>query len=97
MAERDNTNGVRDSLLQELEKLRTEKCQLEQELKNYERSDPKILLKMEQEAKIAKDAVNRWTDNLFQIMQWIKTHKPNFTESELCKSFPIFKELDYME
>ena len=44
---------------------------LEQEKKNYERSDPKILIKMEEDMKIAKDAVNRWTDNLYVILQWI--------------------------
>jgi len=44
-----------------------EKSILETELKNYERSDPKIVQKMEDDSKVAKDAANRWTDNLYLI------------------------------
>ena len=52
---------------------------------------------MESDSKIAKDAVNRWTDNLYQILQWIQSTKPNLTQKDLEKSFPIYKDLDYLE
>jgi len=41
------------------------------ELKQFERSDPKILTKISDDTKISKDAINRWTDNLYLILQWI--------------------------
>ncbi len=52
---------------------------------------------MEEDSKISKDAVNRWTDNLYLILQWIQQSKPNFTQKELEQSFPIYKNLDYIE
>jgi len=52
---------------------------------------------MEENSKIAKDACNRWTDNLYLIMQWIQASKPGLTQKELEKSFPIYKDLDYVE
>ncbi len=58
-------------MLAELAKLQKEKATLEADLKNYERSDPKIVQKMEDDSKMSKDAANRWTDNLYLIMQWI--------------------------
>ena len=65
--ERGNGDGKRDTLQAEQVKLVKEKASLETELKNYERSDPKIVQKMEDDSKIAKDATNRWTDNLYLI------------------------------
>ena len=50
---------------------------------------------MEEDSKIARDAVTRWTDNLFLIQQWIQRSKPNVTSKELEKNFPVFKDLDY--
>ena len=94
---RDNTGCVRDRLLEEQSKLQEKKAALELEIKNYERSDPKIVVKMEQDSKLARDAANRWTDNCFVILQWIQNSKPGFSSKELEKSFPIFKDLDYIE
>ena len=66
--QRGNSDGQRDKLQAELAKLQKEKATLDAEHKNYERSDPKILSKMEDDSKVAKDAANRWTDNLFLIL-----------------------------
>ena len=38
------------------------------DLKQFERSDPKILQKFAKDQKVAKEAINRWTDNLYTIM-----------------------------
>lgn len=51
---------------------------------------------MEVDSKIAKDATNRWTDNLFLISQWITNSRPNITMKDLEKSFPVYKELDHI-
>lgn len=51
---------------------------------------------MEDDAKVAKDAANRWTDNLYLISQWIERSRPNVTMKDLEKSFPIYKDLDYI-
>ena len=42
--DRNNDDGKRDKLLTEVAKLQKEKAALEADLKNYERSDPKIIL-----------------------------------------------------
>ena len=58
-------------MLAKLEELKKTKASLASELANYQRSDPKQLLKMQDDMKVAKDAVNRWTDNLYLVLQWI--------------------------
>jgi len=55
-------------MLKKLEELQVKREELKGELKKYERSDPKILKKIDEDTKIAKDSVNRWTDNLFAIL-----------------------------
>ena len=59
----------------ELEKLRKTKKDLVTELQQYERSDPKQLIKMQDDMKVSKDAVNRWTDNLSLVMEWLQDKK----------------------
>ena len=64
-------DGTRAAMKVELDALKKKKLTLSLELKNYERSDPAQLIKMNDDMKMAKDAVNRWTDNLNLVMQWI--------------------------
>eukprot|EP00347_Sterkiella_histriomuscorum_P013010 403366359 len=97
LQERDNKDGTRDKLQEQLSKLQKEKAEVDSQLKNYERSDPKIIQKMEDDSAISKQAANRWTDNLYIIMQWIQQSKPNCTEKDLESNFPIFRNLDYIE
>ena len=59
--------------------------ELSAELKNYERSDPKQLVQMQDDMKLAKDSTNRWTDNLFLVLQWIQDNKPGMTQEDLAK------------
>ena len=54
-------------MLKELAELNKSKNELDTKLKQFERSDPKILTKITEDTKISKDAINRWTDNLFMI------------------------------
>jgi hypothetical protein len=84
-------------MIEELDQARKKKAELDVQLKQFERSDPKILLKIADDSKISKDSINRWTDNLFLILQWIQNSKPGFTQKELEQSFPIYKNLDYVE
>ena len=53
-------------------------------MKGYSRSDPKMVEKMEFDSKVAKDAVNRWTDNLHLIFQWVQEKNPGFTSKEMA-------------
>ena len=93
----EGEGGSRQKMIDELAELRKKKTQLAGELKNYERSDPKQLLKMQDDMKIAKDAVNRWTDNLSLVLEWIQETKPGISQEDIAKQFPVFKHLDYME
>ena len=47
--------------------------------------------------KIAKDAVNRWTDNLALVLEWLQDARPGVSQEELAKQFPIFKNMDYID
>lgn len=68
---RVSNDGDRERMIEELDAARKKKAELEVQLKQFERSDPKILLKIADDTKISKDSINRWTDNLFLILQWI--------------------------
>ena len=66
--DRVSNDGERENMIKELEEALKRKNELEVQLKQFERSDPKILLKIADDTKISKDSINRWTDNLFLIL-----------------------------
>jgi hypothetical protein len=62
----------------------------------FEKCDPKKLEEIRKKQKTAKDAANRWTDNLYEMESWMKKQNPGLSSDELAKNFPILKDLDYV-
>ncbi|KAL9655422.1 hypothetical protein ABK040_011263 [Willaertia magna] len=81
--------------LERLEELKKEKEEILQQLKRYEDLDPELYEKIKSDAKVCLDSANRWTDNIFTILQFCKT-KFGQDESQLKKSFGIPEEFDYV-
>ncbi|XP_043828477.1 meiotic nuclear division protein 1 homolog [Dromiciops gliroides] len=86
----------RASLSKELTSLRQQKEQLKAELEKYKECDPEVVEEIRQANKVAKDAANRWTDNIFAIKSWAK-RKFGFEESKIDKNFGIPEDFDYID
>ncbi|KAM9381784.1 meiotic nuclear division protein 1 homolog [Phaethornis superciliosus] len=86
----------RTALIKELAALQHKKEQLKAEIDKYRECDPDVVEEMRQTNKIAKEAANRWTDNIFSIKSWAK-RKFGFEESRIDKSFGIPEDLDYID
>ncbi|XP_035220522.1 meiotic nuclear division protein 1 homolog [Stegodyphus dumicola] len=69
---------------------------LKAEIENYKDCDPDVLKEVKKQIDIAKEAANRWTDNIFSIRSWCK-NKFFFEESVINKQFGIPEDLDYIE
>ncbi|CAL1601008.1 unnamed protein product [Knipowitschia caucasica] len=92
---REDTNK-RSALLKELEGLKEERVQLQAELDKYRECDPEVVEEMKKSNVVAKEAVSRWTDNVFAIKSWTKK-KFSFDESHINKAFGIPEDFDYMD
>ncbi|XP_025897492.1 meiotic nuclear division protein 1 homolog [Nothoprocta perdicaria] len=86
----------RAALIEELAALRQKKEQLKAEIDKYRECDPDVVEEMRQTNKVAKEAANRWTDNIFAIKSWAK-RKFGFEESRIDKSFGIPEDFDYID
>jgi len=86
---------VRSKVLSELSERQTEKKSLEKEIASYQDCDPQVMEQMKRETLVARDASNRWTDNIFSIKSWIK-NKFNFEDSIIDKQFDIPEGFDYV-
>lgn len=86
----------RSALLKELAGLREEHTQLQTELDKYRECDPEVVEEMKKTNVVAKEAVSRWTDNVFAIKSWTKK-KFSFDESRINKAFGIPDDFDYMD
>lgn len=51
---------------------------------------------MKKKRKIALEAANRWTDNLYEMESWMKKNNPGMSSEDLQTNFPILKDLDYV-
>jgi len=86
----------RGEVLAALERERERGAALEAQLREREDNDPALLEKAREETKMALEAANRWTDNLFAIKSWAK-RKFFIEEEAFNKSFGIPEDLDYIE
>ncbi|CAL8330819.1 unnamed protein product [Lota lota] len=92
---RQETNE-RESLLKEIKVLKEEKAQLQAELEKYRECDPEVIEEIRKSNNTAKQAVDRWTDNIFSIKSWAK-RKFSFDDSRIDKAFGIPEDFDYMD
>jgi hypothetical protein len=49
----------------------------------YEKCDPKRMKELAQKKKICKEGMVRWTDNLYEMENWIKKNNPAANSEEL--------------
>lgn len=63
----------------------------------YEKCDPQRLKELEEKKKVCKEGMIRWTDNLYEMENWIKKNNSAITGDELYQQFPILNGLDYID
>ncbi|KAJ1959224.1 Meiotic nuclear division protein 1 [Dipsacomyces acuminosporus] len=63
------------------------------ELQQFKECDPVLMNKKRQESAVAKDAANRWTDNIFIMQSWVRD-KFNMETANFNKYFGIPSDFD---
>ncbi|KAM6972359.1 meiotic nuclear division protein 1 homolog [Aplochiton taeniatus] len=86
----------RASLVKELHTLKEQRNQLKADLEKYRECDPEVIEEIRKSNVTAKEAVCRWTDNVFAIKSWAKK-KFSFDNSRIDKAFGIPDDFDYMD
>eukprot|EP00127_Corallochytrium_limacisporum_P004111 Clim_evm56s157 gene=Clim_evmTU56s157 len=92
---REETDEYND-LLEEVSKLDNEFKELTREMDSLKDRDPELMEKRVKAMKECVNAANRWTDNIFNMKDWILKKFPQFTDAELNKNFEIPDEFDYI-
>uniref|UniRef100_G3MNW5 Meiotic nuclear division protein 1 homolog n=1 Tax=Amblyomma maculatum TaxID=34609 RepID=G3MNW5_AMBMU len=88
-------SSEREKLIAQLSELEQSRDELSAELQKHRDCDPEVLEEIKKQTVVAKDAANRWTDNIFAIKSWVK-NKFFIEEAVLNKQFNIPEELDYI-
>ncbi|XP_048855712.1 meiotic nuclear division protein 1 homolog [Brienomyrus brachyistius] len=86
----------RARLTRELHSLRERRGRLHAELETYRECDPEVVQEIRRNNVTAKEAVSRWTDNVFAIKSWAK-RKFGFEDGRLDKAFGIPEDFDYLD
>ncbi|XP_042325895.1 meiotic nuclear division protein 1 homolog isoform X2 [Sceloporus undulatus] len=86
----------RAALTKQLAALRQKKEQLKAEIDKYKECDPDVVEEIRQANQVAKEAANRWTDNIFAVKSWAK-RKFGFEDSKIDKTFGIPEDFDYID
>ncbi|XP_037514452.1 meiotic nuclear division protein 1 homolog [Rhipicephalus sanguineus] len=88
-------SSEREELMSKLSELERDRDEVSAELDKHRDCDPEVLEEVKKQTLVAKEATNRWTDNIFSIKSWVK-NKFFIEESVLNKQFGIPEELDYV-
>ncbi|XP_033628227.1 meiotic nuclear division protein 1 homolog [Asterias rubens] len=86
----------RTTLLETLSEKEQENNRLKVELEKYRECDPEVLEEVKRQTAVSREAVNRWTDNVFAIKSWCKK-KFSMEEKTIDKHFSIPEDFDYIE
>uniref|UniRef100_A0A915BGC9 Meiotic nuclear division protein 1 homolog n=1 Tax=Parascaris univalens TaxID=6257 RepID=A0A915BGC9_PARUN len=86
----------RAELLSRFADLKTKEITLKKSLDELALCGPEAIARLNKSADEAKEAVNRWTDNIFSIKKWCKT-KFGMDEKTLNEQFDIPSDMDYVE
>ncbi|KAG1190544.1 hypothetical protein G6F35_013915 [Rhizopus arrhizus] len=85
----------RQKVLMELKEAKERNEVLEKELSKYKENDPALHEKKEKAAKIAKEAANRWTENIWEIESYC-VNNYNMDRTVFKQSFDIPEDLDVL-
>ncbi|KAF9389488.1 hypothetical protein CPB97_011232 [Podila verticillata] len=86
-------NDQREELLAKLAEAETLDKELQTELKRYADSDPTLLEAQKKYSQVAKEAVNKWTENIF-VFQSYCVNKFNVDRQEFNRNFGISEDMD---
>ncbi|KAJ2699752.1 Meiotic nuclear division protein 1 [Coemansia sp. IMI 203386] len=83
----------RKSLVEELAEVEQLWNGQQEELRQFRECDPELMAQRKKQAVVAKDAANRWTDNIFIIQGWVRD-KFNMDPNDFNKHFGIPADFD---
>jgi len=86
----------RPAKIAKLEQLQKRNIEVKEQISKYADNDPEILDIIENDCKIAKEAANRWTDNIWEVKKWC-VNKYNMDGSMLEKNWEIPEDFDYVQ
>jgi hypothetical protein len=90
---REDEDGERAKKLARLSTLTKERQAAEAELDSLKENDPQALADLEKELKLAKEAANRWTDNIFTAKAYL-TKKRGLDNKEAYRILGITSAFD---
>ncbi|KAJ2008602.1 Meiotic nuclear division protein 1 [Coemansia thaxteri] len=83
----------RTSLNEELAEVEAEWRAQQTELQTFKECDPVLMKQKRDESVVARNATNRWTDNVFIMQGWV-CEKFNMDQADFAKYFGIPADLD---
>ncbi|KAL8234829.1 hypothetical protein R6Q59_020929 [Mikania micrantha] len=92
-------SDAREEALSELKAIEQKYNDLKEEMVKYADNDPATFEAMKEAIRVAIEASNRWTDNIFTLRQWCANNFPQAKEQleHLYNEVGITEDFDYLE
>ena len=71
-------------------------CEVNHLLSEVAANDPELLEEIRLEAKVAEVAATRWTDNVFNLLSFIKKNNAGYSEAQLREGLGVPVDFDYL-
>mmetsp|Transcript_64442 Transcript_64442/g.102566 ORF Transcript_64442/g.102566 Transcript_64442/m.102566 type:complete len:203 (+) Transcript_64442:37-645(+) len=95
-AKQTRCGADRERKLEGLDKIKEAIASRQEIADQYKDCDPAKMKEYDTAIQVAKDAAERWTDNVFAFVKWIKAQK-SLSEKEIFKYFGLSEDFDYVE
>lgn len=95
-AREERKDSEREKDLGGIQTLQAQIDEIQGKISGFEGCDPEKYKEYQQGLQVAKDAAERWTDNVFQICKFIKS-KNSMKQSEILQKFEFPADFDYLE
>jgi hypothetical protein len=93
------TSDARSEQLQQLEVLQQQVKELTAASNEYMDCDMDAINKLKKGQQVSRDAANRWTDNIYVLVSYMKnkTGNPEMTNEKILQYFDLPKDMDQLE
>ncbi|KAL0484109.1 Mnd1 [Acrasis kona] len=95
LSEKEDTEERRNDL-STYEKLQATNKTQDQQLQKFADNDPVLVKKIEEDAIVAKESANRWTEVIFNLQSFLRNNT-GLSTSDFCKQFEVPEDLDELE
>ncbi len=90
-------NAAREAKMKKLNESKAEIKEIDNQLNQFAEFDPDRLRSLNEASKVSLDSANRWTENLFNLINYVKSRNESVETSAILKQIGLPADLEEIQ